>query len=154
MTSLTAASGMLIRRPADVVREAFLDPAVTARFWFTDSTGRLEPGAVVTWTWAMYGVSTRVRVKAVEAARILIEWDIDSDPTEVEWTFAPRGEHCFVQVANRLPDGDIAKALDSTGGFSLVMAAAKIWLEHGIAPRIVEDRHPDHHAAGWSAPSP
>jgi len=52
-----AKAGMLIRRPASEVFEAFIDPAITSRFWFTKSTGRLEPGKHVTWTWEMYDVS-------------------------------------------------------------------------------------------------
>ena len=35
--------GMLIRRPPEDVFEAFADPAITTRFWFTKSSGRLEP---------------------------------------------------------------------------------------------------------------
>jgi uncharacterized protein YndB with AHSA1/START domain len=151
MDTLTATGGMLIRRPLDVVREAFVDPAVTTRFWFTESTGRLEPGAVVRWTWAMYGVATQVRVHANEANRILVEWDTDNNPTEVEWLFSPRGADTFVEVENRgFAAGDTVKAMDSAGGFALVLGAAKIWLEHGIDPRFIVDRHPDHHVAGWS----
>lgn len=153
MTAPVATAGMLIRRPVEVVFEAFVDPAVTTRFWFTGSTGRLEPGATATWTWAMYGASTKVVVKAVEPdRRLLVDWD---DPaTEVEWRFEARGDHTWVTVENRgfTDDADgVAKALDSTGGFALVLAGAKIWLEHGIAPGFVPDRHPDHHVPGWSA---
>ena len=156
MTVVTpaASAGMLIRRPAAEVFAAFVDPAVTARFWFTHGDAPLTPGARVTWTWAMYGASTEVRVKAVEPnRRILIDWDTRSTPTEVEWRFEPRGDHTWVTVENRgfTDDADgVAKALDSTGGFALVLAGAKIWLEHGIEPRFVVDRHPDHHAEGWS----
>ena len=155
MTAPVASAGMLIRRPVAAVFEAFVDPAVTARFWFTDGTGRLEPGALVRWTWAMYGAGTVVRVKAIEPGRrILIDWDVDSDPTEVEWRFEPRGETTWVTVENRGFSGtageQVAKALDSTGGFALVMAAAKVWLERGIQPGIIEDRHPDHRAPEWS----
>jgi hypothetical protein len=35
---------MLIRKPAAEVFEAFVNPAITSRFWFTKSSGRLEPG--------------------------------------------------------------------------------------------------------------
>jgi uncharacterized protein YndB with AHSA1/START domain len=42
-----ATTGMLIRRPMDVVFDAFVNPDVTTRFWFTKSSGRLEPGARV-----------------------------------------------------------------------------------------------------------
>lgn len=68
-------TGMLIRKPQSVVFEAFADPAVTTRFWFTDSTGRLETGETVRWDWKMYGVFAHVIVKAIERdRRILIAW--------------------------------------------------------------------------------
>ncbi len=35
-------------------------------------------------------------------------------------------------------DEKVAKAIDSTGGFNLVIAAAKAWLEHGIELKVVE----------------
>ncbi|RZJ04561.1 MAG: polyketide cyclase [Brevundimonas sp.] len=146
---------MLIRRPAAEVFQAFVDPEVTRRFWFTQASGRLEPGAAVTWTWAMYGASTEVVVKTVEPnRRILVTWDNRATPTDVEWTFEARGEETWVTVENRgfadSEDG-VAKALDSTGGFALVLGGAKIWLEHGLDPRFVVDRHPDHRVAAWSA---
>lgn len=156
MNGPVATAGMLIRRPARTVFEAFVDPAVTARFWFSEGSGRLAPGARVTWTWGMYGVSSAVQVKAMEAgARILVDWDVDSDPTEVEWRFDPRGDHTWVTVENRGFSGSRSdqtdKALDSAGGFALVLAGAKIWLEHGIEPGFVRDRHPDARVEGWDA---
>ena len=59
-------TGMLVRRPAAEVFEALVDPAVTTKFWFTRSTGRLETGKQVQWFWDMYDVSAEVTVKAVE----------------------------------------------------------------------------------------
>ena len=38
-------------------------------------------------------------------------------------------------------------ALDSMGGFSLVLAALKAWLEHGIALNLVADRNPEAHVS-------
>ena len=39
-----AKAEMLIRKPVAKVFEAFVDPEITRRFWFTKSTGRLETG--------------------------------------------------------------------------------------------------------------
>ena len=39
-----AKAEMLIRRPVTEVFEAFVNPAITSRFWFTKGSGRLEPG--------------------------------------------------------------------------------------------------------------
>ena len=42
---ITAKAEMLIRKPVAEVFEAFVDPAITSRFWFTRGSGRLEPGS-------------------------------------------------------------------------------------------------------------
>jgi len=57
-------TGMVIRRPAAEVFEAFVNPDITTQFWFTRSSGRLEPGTQVEWSWEMYNVSAAVTVKA------------------------------------------------------------------------------------------
>ena len=94
----------------------------------------------------MYGVSTEVRVKAIEPGkRILIEWD--DPPCPVEWLFAPRGDNAtFLTISNwgfrGTDDEVIAKALDSMGGFSFVLAAVKALLEHGVVLNLVADHHP------------
>ncbi len=157
MTAPAASARMLIRCPVAEVFAAFADPAVTSRFWFTRGSGRLEPGARIRWDWEMYGVGTDVLVKAIEPGRrILIDWDTADDPTEVEWLFEARGGDTSVTVENRgfedSPAG-VARALDSTGGFNLVMAAAKVWLEHGIDPRIIEDAHAADRVPAWKGRS-
>ena len=49
---LVACAAMLIRRPPLDCYEAFVDPAITSKFWFTDGSDRLDAGRQVTWTWA------------------------------------------------------------------------------------------------------
>jgi uncharacterized protein YndB with AHSA1/START domain len=44
-------TGMLIRKPAAEVFEAFVNPDITTRFWFTKGSGRLEAGRQVQWDW-------------------------------------------------------------------------------------------------------
>ena len=66
-----AKAAMLIRKPVAEVFEAFIDPAITSRFWFTKSTGRLEPGKHITWTWEMYDVSVEVHVKETDVFYIV-----------------------------------------------------------------------------------
>ena len=90
MHAPVAKTQMVIRRPIGEVFEAFVDPAITSRFWFSRSTGRMAVGQTVRWDWDMYGVSPNVDVKAVERnRRILIEWDGPDNPSWVEWTFEP-----------------------------------------------------------------
>ena len=42
-----AKTGMLIRRPVADVFEAFINPEITTKFWFTKSSGKLETGKQV-----------------------------------------------------------------------------------------------------------
>jgi uncharacterized protein YndB with AHSA1/START domain len=158
-TSISAPAAntqMLIRRPARPVFEAFIDPAITSRFWFSRGSGKLEVGKRVTWEWEMYGFSTRVDVKAIDPnRRILVEWNVPDDPSLIEWTFEPRGEdRTFVRIKNwdfkGNADAVVQQALDSTGGFTFVLAAAKALLEHDIELNIVADHDPDSLVAGWS----
>jgi uncharacterized protein YndB with AHSA1/START domain len=44
---------MLIRKPVAEVFEAFVNPDITTKFWFTKSSGRLEAGKQVQWEWEM-----------------------------------------------------------------------------------------------------
>lgn len=146
-------TGMLIRRPVDEVYQAFTEPAVTSWFWFTHGDRRLSPGARATWTWGMYGVSTRVAVKDVQVnSRILIDWNLDDQPTEVEWRFQARDRTSWVEIVNRgfaATDEGVAAALDAMEGFTLVLAGAKLWLERAIEPAFIVDRFPDQVSPDW-----
>jgi uncharacterized protein YndB with AHSA1/START domain len=103
-----AKAEILIRKPVAEVFEAFVDPTITARFWFTKGSGRLEAGEQVRWDWEMYDFSLQVDVKAVEEnARILIQWLAFGAPTTVEWIFTPRPDGTtFVSVKNSGFSGD------------------------------------------------
>ncbi|MBZ5637598.1 MAG: SRPBCC family protein [Acidobacteriia bacterium] len=144
-----ARAEMLIRRSVAEVFNAFVDPAVTRRFWFTRGSGRLEQGARVKWYWDMYGVSADVEVKAIEVnRRISIDW-----PTPVEWIFTPRpdGTTYVSIIASGFAGSDdekVAQAIDSMGGFSLALAGCKAFLEHGVELNLVADHRPDAHVAG------
>lgn len=64
--AIVAEAGMFIRRPVAEVFEAFVDPAITSRFWFSKGSGRLKPGARVRWDWEMYGAGSWVNVREFE----------------------------------------------------------------------------------------
>jgi uncharacterized protein YndB with AHSA1/START domain len=143
-----AKTGMLIRKPVADVFEAFINPTVTTKFWFTRSSGRLEVGKQIQWEWEMYGISIPVTVKDIEPnKRIVIEWPGYESPTTVEWIFAPQEDGTtFVSITNAgfTGDGDalVKQATDSTQGFCLVLAGLKALLEHDVRLNLVADRYP------------
>jgi hypothetical protein len=98
----------------------------------------------------MYGATAEVRVLDLRSSeRILIEW---GDPaTSVEWLFTARPDGTtLVSITNSGFVGTLEEtfrqALDSMGGFSFLLAAAKAFLEYGIELNLVADHHPDAHA--------
>ncbi|NNF68039.1 MAG: polyketide cyclase [Gammaproteobacteria bacterium] len=144
-----ARTQMLIRRPVNEVFQAFVDPDITTRFWFTKSSGPLKKGARLRWEWEMYGASADVRVKAVEPdSRILIEWH--DPPCPVEWQFHDRKDGTTLVVVSNWgfagsEDEIVVQAIDSMGGFSFMLASLKALLEHNIQLNLVADHHPDAH---------
>lgn len=139
---------MLIRRPAGEVFQAFVDPAITTRFWFSGSSGKLTAGQTVRWDWEKYGVSTNVDVKAIELnKRILIEWGGPDNPSSVEWNFdATSKDQTLVSIRNWGFRGDadkiVADAINSTSGFSFVLAGLKALAEHHLDLNLVQDHDP------------
>ena len=148
MDLIQAKAQMLIRSSVNEVFEAFTNPAITSQFWFTRGSATLAPGAHVQWDWEMYGVSIPVDVKVLEPQqRIVIEWPGYGALTQVTCTFTPHGtDATFVTIVNAGFSGDdaaiVSQALDATEGFTLVLAGAKAWLEHGVRLNLVADHAP------------
>ena len=141
-------TAMLIRKPVADVFEAFVNPDITTKFWFTKSSERLEAGQQVQWEWEMYGVSAPVTATAIEPhTRIAVEWPGYSGRTTVEWKFAPQEDGTtFVSITETgfTGDGDelVKQVTDSTQGFTLVLAGLKALLEHNVRLNLVADRFP------------
>ena len=145
---MIAKTEMLIRKPVTEVFEAFINPEITTKFWFTKSSGPLEVGKQIRWDWEMYNSGTDVNVKAIEPnKRILVEWMGYGEPTIIEWVFTPRPDNTtFVSITNSGFQGtkeEIAeKAVSSTEGFTFVLAGLKALLEHNINLNLIADRFP------------
>jgi uncharacterized protein YndB with AHSA1/START domain len=141
-------SEMLIRKPVEEVFEAFINPEITTKFWFTKSSGRLEPGKHIRWDWEMYGVWDDILIKDIEQnRRILIE---SSDATEIEWVFTPRTDNeTFVTIkqSGYKGSGDdiVNQAIDSMDGYTMVLCGVKAFLEHNVVLNLVADKAPDAH---------
>jgi len=139
--------GMMIRKPIHDVFNAFVDPEITSQFWFTDSTGRLEEGKNLTWTWGMYHVSAPVFVEKLEANKtILISWGEGEQASKVLWKFTPFQNSTYVSISNydfnSIGDALNRQIADSVSGFTIVLAGLKALLEHNIRLNLVGDKWP------------
>ena len=139
---------MLIRKPVAEVFNAFIDPAITTRFWFTKSTGKLEEGKTITWTWEMYGASAQVKVnKIIPGKLISIQWGELFTTVDFEFTPTDTGTYVLIKNYGFHQQGDelIEAIKDNTGGFTTVLDGLKAYLEYGIELNLVRDKFPFNH---------
>ena len=122
---------------------------MTTKFWFTHSSGKLEIGTKVEWHWEMYNVSVPVEVKEIEKnLKVIILWGSEMQESEVSFSFEAIDDNkTLVKIENYNFKGTeeevINKIIDSTGGFNLMLAGMKFFLEHGIELNLVADKVPN-----------
>ncbi len=144
----TVEAQMLIRKPASTVFQAFIDPELTKHFWFTKGSAKLEIGKIVTWEWEMYNFSTKVIAKKILTdKKISIEWFTTDPPTNVDFEFKTLSDgSTFVTIKhygfNKTGDELLEVIKDSTGGFTIVLAGLKAFLEHNIDLNLILDKFP------------
>lgn len=135
---------MLIRKPADEVFNAFIDPAITTNFWFTKSTGKLEAGKQIVWEWEMYSAKAEVSVVSIETdKKIVVLWG--HPETTIEFNFEATSESTtYVTIKNygfhQTDDELIKTIIDVTGGFTTVLDGLKAYLEQGIRLNLIGDK--------------
>lgn len=134
-----------IAKPVHEVFEAVADPAKLSGFFTTGgATGRIAPGAVVTWDFADFPGAFPVRVaEVIEDQRIVLHWGAApgtaSDPsgdTTVTMTFEQLEDgRTLVTIVEEgwLPTEEGLKAsYGNNEGWTGMLCAMKVYLEHGI----------------------
>lgn len=133
-----------ISRPCAEVYEAVADPAQLSAYFTTGGArGRLEPGTEVTWDFHDFPGAFPVRVvEAEKPRRIVIEWDGEATAngrgtTTTTFEFEPvdGDTRTLVTITESawLPTTDGAKnAFGNCQGWTGMLAALKVWVEHGI----------------------
>ena len=143
-----ATAEMAIRKPIEDVFQSFIDPSITSKFWFSAGSALVEEGSRIEWHWSWYNLVVPVQVlRVVNNESILVEWGEGKDLSKAEWTFqAINSNRTFIRIRNFdfLGEGDqlVNQVTDSTGGFTMVLAGCKAYLEHGIQLNLVEDKFP------------
>ncbi|MCC5905061.1 MAG: SRPBCC family protein [Balneolaceae bacterium] len=148
-------AGMLIRKPVNEVFEAMVNPEITSKFWFTRSSGRVEAGKSIEWEWGQFGLKDTVNILEVKPNKLItLNWRLEDLTTTVEIHFEPKSDTAtFVKVfekgfLNTPPAEDknlekkINLMLGQNGGWNLVLANMKAWLEYKIDLNLIADHSP------------
>ncbi|WP_312678047.1 SRPBCC family protein [Microbacterium sp.] len=133
-----------ISRPCAEVYEAVADPAQLSRYFTTGGArGRLEVGADITWDFHDFpGAFPVTVVEAEPPRRIVIEWDGaattgEKGVTRTTFEFEPidNDTRTLVTISESswLVTAEGAKhAFGNCEGWTGMLAALKVWVEHGI----------------------
>lgn len=136
-----------ISRCPEQVYEAIVDPRQLSRYFATGGAqGRMETGATVTWDFADCPGQFPVQVLEVSPSRkVVFEWSgtdtmSDKGMTRVSFTLEPVDDYTRTkititefgwQVTAVGSQGAFGNCMDWTG----MLAAMKVWLEHGVLLR-------------------
>jgi uncharacterized protein YndB with AHSA1/START domain len=137
----TVNASMLIRRPPGEVFAAFVNPQTLRKFWLSNASGPLAPGARVQWDFMVPGATAKVVVTRFEAPRHLaFDWD---SGIHVDMQFDPFGDGgTRVTVGVRGFEGAdiLAQATGTIEGFAIVLGDLKTLLENGESANLVRDK--------------
>jgi uncharacterized protein YndB with AHSA1/START domain len=141
MNQTTVQASMLIRRPPGEVFSAFVNPQTLRKFWLSDASGPLAPGARVQWQFMVPGATEKVSVTRFEAPRHLaFDW---SDGLHVDMAFEPFAEgatRASVEVSGFDGADAMAQATNAVEGFAIVLSDLKTLLETGESAHLVRDK--------------
>ena len=134
-----------IARPVAEVFEAVADPAKLSGYFTTGGAqGRLETGATVTWDFHDFPGAFPVHViEVVPNERIVLKWGATEGEapdagyeTTVTMSFKALDDgRTLVEIAEegwRETPGALAASYGNCQGWSQMLCALKVWLEHGI----------------------
>ncbi|HEU4967476.1 SRPBCC family protein [Sphingomonas sp.] len=132
-----------ISKPVAEVFEAVADPDQLSHYFTTGGArGRLETGATVTWDFHDFPGAFPVQViEVVPNERIVLEWKANDDSgapynTRVTMSFEATDDgRTLVAIEEggwRETDAGLKSAFGNCMGWSQMLCALKVWVEHGL----------------------
>lgn len=137
MEKITAKASIQIRKPIHEVFEAIVDPNKMSHYFIKGSTGRLETGRTVQWTFPEFPDSFPVTGKTIEAdSYISFDWSGGTAGQLVEIHLSTyRDSATVVKITEHEMNNDqdgILIMMRQTEGWANFLACLKAYLEYGI----------------------
>jgi uncharacterized protein YndB with AHSA1/START domain len=133
-----------VSQPVSQVFDAVADPKQLSSYFTTGgASGRLESGATVMWDFADFPGAFPVEVdEVIKDQKIALRWDAN-DPSapskyklNVTMTFKPTDDgRTLVEIEEKGwhdSEGGLKASYMNCMGWSQMLAALKMWMEHGI----------------------
>jgi len=137
MKKLEIKTAIQILKPAGEVYEAIVNPDHMRHYFIASSTGRMESGKVITWSFPEFDFEFPVQVEQTEAGSyVSFFWESDGEQLFVEIILEGiEGNSTLVTVTEKSRDADdagIAWLQGNTAGWANFLACLKAYLEYGI----------------------
>ncbi|MDH3267488.1 MAG: SRPBCC domain-containing protein [Ignavibacteria bacterium] len=132
---------MGILRPTSEIFEAIVDPVKMNKYFISGSTGKMESGKSLTWTWKDFDAELQIKVGKVEKDKtVSFEWRGSGVECVVVITLETKGEnHTLVKITESDWPADYKGANQCMGqveGWTHFLCCLKAFLEYGINLRV------------------
>ncbi len=139
--TITAKVQMGILKPANEIFEAIVNPEKMNKYFISTSTGRIESGKNITWTWEDYDGEHEIRVGKIEKDKtVSFEWNGSGVNCVVVITLEPKADNkTLVKITEADWPADYKGANRCMGqveGWTNFLCCLKAYLEHGIDLRV------------------
>lgn len=132
---------MGILKSAREIFEAIVNPEMLNKYFISTSTGRMESGKTLTWTWEDLNAEIQIKVGKVEKDKVIsFEWNGSGVNCVVVITLEVKGENqTLVKVTESEWPADYKGANQCMGqveGWTNFLCCLKAYLEYGINLRV------------------
>ena len=130
-----------ILKQANEIFNAIVDPEKMSKYFISGSTGRMESGKTLTWTWEDFGAELQIKVGKIEKDKtVSFEWNGSGAECVVVITLESKGENqTLVKITESDWPADYKGANQCMGqveGWTNFLCCLKAYLEHGINLRV------------------
>lgn len=128
---------MGILKPANLIFEAIINPEEMKQYFISGSTGRMESGKTLTWTWDDFDAEHQIKIGKIEKDKtVSFEWNGSGVNCVVVITLEPKGnDKTLVKITESEWMADYKGANQCMGqveGWTHFLCCLKAYLEYGI----------------------
>lgn len=126
-----------ILKPPHEVYEAIINPEKMSNYFISKSSGKMEEGRRIIWSFPEFDADFPIRVGKLEVYKyISYYWEVDEKELLVEMTLTPvDGDATVVSISEKGRENDeagIKWLIGNTEGWANFLACLKAYLEYGI----------------------
>ena len=132
---------MGILKPVSEVFEAIVDPEKMNKYFITTSTGRMESGKTLTWSWEDFDATMDIKVKEIEKDKLVsFTWQGSGIECLVEILLEQKNENqTLIRITESEWSADFKGANQCIGqveGWTHFLCCLKAYLEYDINLRV------------------